>query len=79
MHFGKTHHDASGPTFCWHCFKDLMPKPGGGAYFTLVVDKDHVEHRVHKACVRDASADGHAKLKGGQDDQEAAPAGDVVR
>lgn len=79
MYLGKAHHDASGPTFCWHCNKDLMPKPGGGVFFTLVVDRAQAEHRVHKACVRDVTAEGWTKLKGGQDGQETAPAGDAVR
>lgn len=40
----------NGPSFCWHCFKQLQLKTGGGFHFDLVVDRDGNRHRVHKDC-----------------------------
>lgn len=52
-----------GPSFCWHCNKQLMAMKGGVLSFSIVVDKADVEHRVHKACVREVTADGDVRLK----------------
>lgn len=46
-----------GVPFCWHCSRQLMRKKGG-FYFALVVDRDGIEHRVHKDCVADVIGDG---------------------
>ena len=53
-----------GPSFCWHCNKQLMLMRGGVFSYALVVDKAGVDHRVHKACVRGVTEDGDVKLKG---------------
>jgi hypothetical protein len=52
------------PTFCWQCNRQLMRAPGKGEglfYFSLVMDKDGVEHRVHGGCVKQAVEDGNRK------------------
>ncbi len=50
-----------GPSFCWHCNKQLMLMKGGGFAFGLVRDKANVEHRVHKQCLPRAVAEGDVK------------------
>jgi hypothetical protein len=51
----KTKKGAGGPSFCWHCNKQLRRSPGRGMrlfYFAEVVDRDAAIHRVHGACQR---------------------------
>jgi hypothetical protein len=54
-----------GPTFCWHCNRQLHRAPGRGLglfYFQLVRDRVGVDHRVHDACVKHATVDGDTTL-----------------
>ena len=54
---------SSGPSFCWHCMKQLQLKTGGGFHFTLLQDQIGNVHRVHKNCVRHAIDDGVKEIK----------------
>lgn len=53
----------NGPSFCWHCMKQLQFKKGGGFYFSTLVDQLGNKHRVHMDCVRHAIGDGVKELK----------------
>jgi hypothetical protein len=46
-----------GPSFCWHCNGDLSRNSQGGCIYAIVIDRDLNEHRVHKTCVEDATAE----------------------
>jgi hypothetical protein len=46
-----------GVPFCWHCSKQLVRITGGFIY-SLVIDADGIEHRVHKQCVSMVIGDG---------------------
>ena len=50
-----------GPSFCWHCNKQLMLMKGGVFSYGRVVDRAGVEHRVHKQCVSRVVAEGDVK------------------
>lgn len=55
-----------GPSFCWHCYKQL-----GGHHqknkpitFSVITDPLGFDHRVHKSCVKDILRDNpNLKLK----------------
>lgn len=56
---------SGGPSFYWHCRKQLQRAPGKGKglfYFRLVIDQIGNEHRVHGDCAKQAAVDG-VKLK----------------
>lgn len=55
----------SAPSFCWVCNKTLgghhqRNKPKS---FAVVADPSGKEHRVHKACVKDALQDGNKLVR----------------
>jgi hypothetical protein len=40
-----------GPSFCWHCFRRLYTRPGGGWSYAEVLSKPTgLWHRVHHRC-----------------------------
>lgn len=45
---------ADGPSFCWHCNRQLM-RMGRTFAFALVRDRGGTNHRVHGACVTPAT------------------------
>jgi hypothetical protein len=58
------------PNFCWWCHKKLQKvfkgptgifkaSPTNEVYFHLVADPMGHQHRVHKACVKNAVAEGN--------------------
>jgi len=50
-----------GPSFCWHCTRQLHRAPGKGKglfFFGLVIAPDGIQRRVHFTCVKHAIADG---------------------
>lgn len=52
---------AGGPSFCWHCGRQLQRAPGRGLglfYYRTLVDRDGNTHRVHGDCVAAAVGDG---------------------
>ena len=56
----------TGPTFCWHCNRQLLRAPGKGLglfYFGLVAGPDGVQRRVHDQCVKRAGADGSKAVR----------------
>ena len=62
--FDKRMRTGSGaPSFCWHCNSQLMRAPGKGLglyFFDLVLDRDGLQHRVHREpCLAQAIADGN--------------------
>lgn len=61
----KTRQATGAPSFCWHCFKQLLRAPGQGKglfHFQLVRDRAGVEHRVHGDCVEPVTEDRHSVL-----------------
>lgn len=49
------------PSFCWHCNAQLMRAPGKGRglfYFHLVLGPDGCAHRIHDACLEQATLAG---------------------
>jgi hypothetical protein len=52
---------SKGPSFCWHCKRDLVRVKGGFA-FSLVRDPNGYDHRVHKQCLPDAVGHGYRAL-----------------
>ena len=50
----------SGPSFCWHCNRQLRRAPGKGMfYFVNVVDPDGNYHRVHGRCADESALNGN--------------------
>ena len=50
-----------GPSFCWHCNKQLHRAPGKGKglfFFGLVAGSDGIKRRVHDSCVKRAIQEG---------------------
>lgn len=48
-----------GPSFCWHCNRQLMYVRGGAFAFAKLRDRGGAEHRVHGDCVHPATTDDH--------------------
>ena len=55
----------SAPSFCWVCRKTLggMNQRNKPKSFAVVADPVGNEHRVHKACVKDAVEDGNKLVR----------------
>lgn len=54
---------ADGPSFCWHCMRDLV-RNHTGVIFAAVRDPLGNVHRVHKQdqCLQDSIADGNVEV-----------------
>lgn len=53
---------ADGPSFCWHCNRQLLRMGTRTFAFALVRDQAGIDHRVHGACVHLVTADDPIKV-----------------
>jgi hypothetical protein len=69
MSYKRLRQGSGAPSFCWHCMKQLHRAPGRGKglfYFSLVLDRAGVVHRVHGDCEALAIDDGAKVVSTGE-------------